>query len=161
MSYEGQHETDMVFRTVVDGWRNQIDHAKKHKRETFGMAADDALSFYNGPRNWDELMTYAVATLTAPNKYTLEATGAGNALRRAIFLAPDSSGAGVDHPTGSRFAVVGPSAQGILKMTMPPAYIGQALYFKICTFNTFGAALQSLGDVEPTIYVPTGVPGAA
>ena len=108
-----------------------------------------------------ELMSYAVATLTALNKYTLKATGAGNALRRAIFLAPDSSGAGVDHPTGSRFAVVGPSAQGILKMTMPPAYIGQALYFKICTFNTFGAALQSLGDVEPTIYVPTGVPGAA
>jgi hypothetical protein len=108
-----------------------------------------------------ELMTYAVATLTGTNKYTLKATGAGNFLRRSIFDAPSSSGVGIDHPTGMRFAVVGPSQVGILKMTMPPAYIGQALYFKICTFNTFGSALQSLGDVSPYIYVPTGVPGAA
>ena len=108
-----------------------------------------------------ELMTYALATLTGTNKYTLKATGAGNFLRRSIFDAPSSSGVGIDHPLGMRFAVVGPSQAGILKMTMPPAYIGQALYFKICTFNTFGAALQSLGDVSPYIYVPTGVPGAA
>jgi hypothetical protein len=106
-------------------------------------------------------MTYAVATLTGTNKYTLKATGAGNFLRRSIFDAPSSSGVGIDHPLGMRFAVVGPSQAGTLKMTMPPAYIGQALYFKICTFNTFGAALQSLGDVSPYIYVPTGVPGAA
>jgi hypothetical protein len=108
-----------------------------------------------------ELMTYAIADLTGPNAYTLKATGSGNFLRRSIFLAPSSSGVGVDHPAGSRFAVVGPSQAGILKMTMPPAYIGQVLYFKVCTFNTFGAALQSLGDVSPFIYVPTGVPGAA
>ena len=72
-----------------------------------------------------------------------------------------SSGVGIDHPAGMRFAVVGPSQSGILKMALPPAYIGQAIYFKVCTFNTFGAALQSLGDVTPSIYVPTGVPGAA
>ena len=108
-----------------------------------------------------ELMTYAVATLTAANKYTLAATGAGNFLRRSILDAPSSSGVGVDHALGRRFAVVGPSAQGILKMALPTQYIGQAIYFKICTFNTFGAALQSQGDVQPYIYVPTGVPGAA
>lgn len=108
-----------------------------------------------------ELMAYGAVTLTGPNAYTLEATGSGNSLRRSIFDAPSSSGVGVDHPAGSRFAVVGPSQAGILKMVMPPAYIGQALYFKICTFNTFGAALQSPGDVTPYIYVPTGVPGAA
>jgi hypothetical protein len=107
-----------------------------------------------------ELMTYAVATLTAANKYTLQATGSGNFLRRSIFDAPSSSGIGVDHPSGSRFAVVGPGSQGILKMTMPPAYIGQTLYFKVCSFNTFGAALQSLGDVAAYPYTPTGVPGA-
>ena len=108
-----------------------------------------------------ELMSYAVATLTGPNAYTLQATGSGNFLRRSIFDAPNSGGPGIDHPAGMRFAVVGPSQQGILKMTLPPAYIGQAIYFKVCTFNTFGAALQSLGDVTPSIYVPTGVPGAA
>ena len=108
-----------------------------------------------------ELMTYAVATLTATSKYTLQATGSGNFLRRSIFDAPSSSGVGIDHPAGLRFAVVGPSQSGILKMALPPAYIGQAIYFKVCTFNTFGAALQSLADVTPSIYVPTGVPGAA
>ena len=108
-----------------------------------------------------ELMTYGAATLTGPSAYTLEATGSGNFLRRSIFNAPSSSGVGIDHPAGMRFAVVGPSQAGILKMTMPPAYIGQVLYFKVCTFNTFGAALQSLGDVTPSIYVPTGVPGTA
>jgi hypothetical protein len=108
-----------------------------------------------------ELMTYGAVILTGPSAYTLEATGVGNSLRRSIFDAPSSSGVGVDHPAGSRFAVVGPNQAGILKMTMPPAYIGQVLYFKVCTFNTFGAALQSLGDVTPSIYVPTGVPGAA
>ena len=108
-----------------------------------------------------ELMSYAVATLTGNYLYTLQATGAGNFLRRSILLAPNSGGPGIDHPTGMRFAVVGPGQQGILKMVLPPAYIGQAIYFKICTFNTFGAALQSLGDVTPYVYVPTGVPGAA
>ena len=108
-----------------------------------------------------ELMSYAVADLTGPNAYTLKATGSGNFLRRSILDAPSSSGVGIDHPAGMRFAVVGPSQAGILKMTMPPAYIGQEIYFKVCTFNTFGAALQSLGDVSPFIYVPTGVPGAA
>ena len=108
-----------------------------------------------------ELMSYAVATLTATSKYTLQATGSGNFLRRSIFDAPSSSGVGIDHPAGMRFAVVGPSPSGILKMALPPAYIGQAIYFKVCTFNTFGAALQSLADVTPSIYVPTGVPGAA
>ena len=106
-------------------------------------------------------MTYGAVILTGPSAYTLEATGVGNSLRRSIFDAPSSSGVGVDHPAGSRFAVVGPNQAGILKMTMPPAYIGQVLYFKVCTFNTFGAALQSLGDVAPSVYVPTGVPGAA
>ena len=108
-----------------------------------------------------ELMAYGVATLTGSNAYTLKATGAGNFLRRAILDAPDSGGMGVDHEAGLRFAVVGPSSQGILKMVMPPQYIGQKIYFKVCTFNTFGAALQSLGDVSPSIYVPTGIPGAA
>jgi hypothetical protein len=110
-----------------------------------------------------ELMSFSgVAMLSAydflmgpytgfPDQYT----------RRSIQLAPNSGGPGIDHPYQSRFAVVGPSQQGILKMAMPPTYIGQAIYFKICTFNTFGTALQSQGDVTPYIYVPTGVPGAA
>ena len=107
-----------------------------------------------------ELMAYAVATLTAANKYSLKATGAGNFLLRSIMGAPSLSGVGVDHPTGSRFAALNQSGAGILKMALPPQYIGQVLWFKVCSFNTFGAALQSLADVPAYSYTPTGIPGA-
>lgn len=106
-----------------------------------------------------ELMTYAVADLTSANHFTLKATGSGNFLRRAVFGAPDSSGQGVDHPSGSRFALLSPAGIGILKMNLPAIYIGQTLYFKICSFNSFGTALQSLSDVAAYSYIPTGVPG--
>ena len=108
-----------------------------------------------------ELMSYAVANLTSANHYTLQATGAGNFLRRAILDAPDNTGAGIDHASGSRFAVLDPSGQGILKMALPSQYISQTLLFKIVSFNTFGAGLQLLSDVTPYAYVPTGIPGAA
>ncbi len=108
-----------------------------------------------------ELMSYAVASLTAPNQYALQATGAGNFLRRAILDAPDSVGTGVDHGAGARFALLNPSGQGILKMALPSQYIGQTLMFKVCSFNTFGAALQSLSDVTAYAYTPTGIPGTA
>src|SRR5579859_4568281 len=106
-----------------------------------------------------ELMTYARAVLTAANKYTLKATGAGNHLRRAVFNAPDSTGAGVDHPVNSRFAFLSPAGTGILKIAnMNPVWIGQTLYFKVLSFNEFGAAIQSLSDVPAYTYAPTGVP---
>ena len=63
-----------------------------------------------------ELMTYAVATLTATSKYTLEATG-GNHLRRGVFYGAPSA-TGVDHPAGSRFVFLGTQAPGILKLTL-------------------------------------------
>jgi hypothetical protein len=105
-----------------------------------------------------ELMTYAVATLTSTHKYTLMATGAGNFLRRAVYDAP-AVGNGVDHAIGSRFAFLSPAGTGILKMAMPLQYIGQELFFKIVSFNQFGAALQSLSDVPAYSYTPTGIPG--
>lgn len=104
-----------------------------------------------------ELMAYAVATLTGPSQYTLSASG-GNVLRRAVYGAPDASN-GVDHPAGSRFALLSPAGTGILKMQLPGQYVGQTLWFKIVSFNQFGAALQSLSDVTPYSYVPTGIPG--
>lgn len=106
-----------------------------------------------------ELMTYATAVLTAANQYTLKATGSGNHLDRAVFNAPDS-GTGVDHPTGSRFALLSPSGIGILKLNMDTQWIGVELFFKIISFNEFGAAPQGLGDVPAYSYTPTGVPYA-
>lgn len=69
-----------------------------------------------------ELMTYEIATLTAANHYTLMATGSGNQLRRGVFGAPES-GVGVDHPSGSRFAFLDPSGQGILKINLQPTWV--------------------------------------
>jgi hypothetical protein len=108
-----------------------------------------------------ELMTYAVATLTAASKYTLMATGSGNFLRRAVLDAPNAMGMGVDHANGSRFAFLSPANTGILKMAMPTVYVGQQLFFKILSFNQFGSALQSLADVTAYSYTPTGIPGSA
>jgi hypothetical protein len=107
-----------------------------------------------------ELMTYANAQLTATSKYTLKATGAGNKLRRAVFNAPDNTGLGIDHPAGQRFAFLWPSGTGILKVNMDPIWVGQVLKFKILSFNSFGAAAQSLTDagIVEYQYSPTGVP---
>ncbi len=107
-----------------------------------------------------ELMAYAAVTLTSPSNYTLLATGAGNELRRSILDAPSLTGAGVQHAAGSRFAVLAPSGMGILKIAMPAIYIGQELFFKFLSFNTFGAALENLAEVPAYSYTPTGVPGS-
>ena len=130
--------------------------------DTEEMGGTPILSFGAAAFNY-ELMSYAVANLTAANKYTLKATGAGNFLRRAIDLAPNNTGNGVDHALGSRFALLDPSGIGILKLPMPLQYIGQTLYFKCLSFNAFGSALQSLSDpaVIAYPYTPTGIPGAA
>jgi hypothetical protein len=105
-----------------------------------------------------ELLAYNTATLTAANKYNLMATGSGNELRRGVFGAP-AGAVGVDHPSGSRFAFLPPSAAGILKLPMPVQWIGIELYFKVISFNTFGAAAQSLTDVTAYTYTPTGTAG--
>lgn len=106
-----------------------------------------------------ELMSYAVATLTSPNHFTLKATGSGNKLRRGILGAP-SAGVGVDHPTASRFAFLDPAGTGIAKITIDPRWIGQTLFFKFPTFNTFGGAAQALSDCTAYSYTPTGAAGS-
>lgn len=106
-----------------------------------------------------ELMAYAVATLTGTNLYTLMATGSGNFLRRGLFGAPQS-GVGFDHPSGSRFAFLNPTGDGILKVNMDPTWIGKVLHFKVCSFNAFGGAVQSLSDATDYTYTPVGTSGA-
>jgi hypothetical protein len=110
-----------------------------------------------------ELLSYAVATLTSAEHYTLKATGTGNKLRRAVFGAP-AVGAGVDHPIGTRFAFLGPpgaqAQQGILKLSMDPTWIGKTLHFKFLAFNTNLGALESLSDAVDYTYTPTGTVGS-
>lgn len=105
-----------------------------------------------------ELMTYAVATLTAANKYSLMATGGGtNHLRRAVFGAPQPL-AGVDHPNGSRFAFLNPLGVGIFKLNMDPIWIGKTLHFKFLAFNTFGSNTVDQADATDYTYTPNGCP---
>ena len=49
-------EIDPVLRVVTRRWLDKIEFAKSHKKKVFGLAADEALSFYNGPKSWDDLM---------------------------------------------------------------------------------------------------------
>jgi hypothetical protein len=101
-----------------------------------------------------ELLSYAIATLTAANKYTLPTP-----LRRAVFGAP-VAGAGVDHPSGSRFAFLSPDSTGILKLALDPRWIGQTLYFKFCAYNSFGNGLQPQSEATPYSYTVAGTDAA-
>lgn len=107
------------------------------------------------------LMAYAVATLTAANKYTLKATGGGtNHLRRCVFGAPAVL-TDVDHPLGSRWAFLNPSGQGIFKIAMDPKWIGVTLKFKFLAFNTFQGGVQALATATAYSYTPTGLPSSS
>lgn len=104
-----------------------------------------------------ELMTYAVATLTSANHYTLKATGGGtNHLRRSVFGAP-TPGVGVDHPLGTRWAFLNPVGTGIFKVNMDPKWIGKTLHFKFLSFNTFGGGVEDQSAATDYTYTPTGV----
>jgi len=102
-----------------------------------------------------ELMTYAVATLTATNKYTLKATG-GNHLRRAVFGCPVAM-QGVLHPNGARWAFLNPGGSGIFKMNMDPKWVGKTLFFKFQAFNQFYAGAQDPASLTVYSYTPAGV----
>lgn len=111
------------------------------------------------------LLTYNSATLTSANNYTLNATGAGNAIRRCVFGAPVAApGPDVDHPTNSRFASLGNAGQaaapGLMKLAMDPKWIGVTLYFKFLPVNTFGNTTQQLSAITAYAYTPTGTPGS-
>ena len=53
--YEDQ-EIDPVFRTVVNTWMKKIANARDHKRQVFQEAANECLSFYSGPRSWEDAL---------------------------------------------------------------------------------------------------------
>lgn len=96
-----------------------------------------------------ELMSYAIATLTAPNKYTLKATG-GNFLRRGVF----NNISICDHPNGSAFAFIG---SNVLVMPFDPSTVGVTLKFKFAAFNRQGNTQQSLAGLTVYSFTPTGL----
>lgn len=49
-------DIDPVLRAVASHWITKIKSSRDHKRRVFQDAADECLAFYNGPRDWDDLM---------------------------------------------------------------------------------------------------------
>ena len=50
-------QTDKILSLVVNKWLDQLEHARKIKDEKFSAAASECMGFYNGPKDWEELMT--------------------------------------------------------------------------------------------------------
>jgi len=103
-----------------------------------------------------ELIAYTAATLTATNKYTLPATGAGNEIRRAVYATP-TVGAGVAHAVGKAFVFL---EDPVFKVLLDPKWVGQTLHFKFAAFNIFGTQEQALTAVTDHAYTVTGVAAA-
>lgn len=102
-----------------------------------------------------EIMTYAVATLTGTYLYTLQATGVGNKLRRAVFGTWASSvlqNTGASHPGGSRFLFLDPSSVGIMKVNTPASWYGKTIFFKFVQFNVYNNGQSTLAAAVAYSY---------
>ena len=91
-----------------------------------------------------EFFAYETATLTGNGTYRL------NSLARGAYETEV-----VVHNANDPFVRVDDSIA--VSSALDKSLIGQTVYVKLCSFNVYGAALQSLADVEPYDYVVTGV----
>jgi hypothetical protein len=97
-----------------------------------------------------ELISYETATLTGPYRYNL------SYLRRGLYGTPVSA-----HSVGASFARFGLNDPYLFKYTYPASLIGQTIYVKLQSFNTFGQELENLSAISPTAYTLTGNGAAA
>lgn len=89
-----------------------------------------------------ELLSYTNATLTGPGEYDLDD------LYRGLYGTTAGS-----HAAGTAFARVDDT---LFQFDLPIEYVGQTIYLKFTSFNSFGQVEQSLADVSAYSYVPTG-----
>lgn len=90
-----------------------------------------------------EYAAYTTSTLTGPGAYTLTVPVRG---------AYDTAAAA--HEVGAPFVRVD---DAIVKgQPLSLSMIGQKLYFKFCSFNSYGLATQGLADVDAYTYTVTG-----
>jgi Putative phage tail protein len=95
------------------------------------------------PSGTVEFGSYVTATLVGPNQYAL------TTLYRGLY-----STAGEFAPAGSQFVFLG--SNQFFEYVLAAQYVGQPLWFKFLSFNTFGYLVQSLGDVVGYEYFPMG-----
>ena len=89
-----------------------------------------------------ELLAYESATLSGPYNYKL------SGLQRGMYGSTAAA-----HAAGTPFARLDSAT---VKYNLPPSYIGLTLYFKLQSFNIFGAGMQSLANCIAYQYTPTG-----
>ena len=92
-----------------------------------------------------EVMAYGTATPGTLNSYSTDLTY----LRRGQYGTTV-----VAHAVGAPFTRLDPNF--LFEYDLPAAYVGATLYFKFCSFNNFGGAVQDIADVPEYTYVPTG-----
>lgn len=106
-----------------------------------GSAADAAalntLCWVGGTNR--EYFAYQTATLTGAGAYTL-----GGIVHSAFRTRS------LTHATGDAFVRV--DERVIQSEDLAQSMVGSTVYVKLCSFNIFGAALQSLADVSATTY---------
>lgn len=49
-------EIDPVLQALVGNWMTKIEAARKHKEEVFSKGADECQRFFDGPKDWNEMM---------------------------------------------------------------------------------------------------------
>lgn len=90
-----------------------------------------------------EILSYATATLTGTNAYTL------SYLRRGGYDTPNTA-----HPAGSRMVMMD---KAVVKIPYKAPQIGKTIYIKLLSFNIFGGAEQDISAVQPYQYTITGM----
>ena len=53
---DSEFREDPMLRTVCSHWITKLEQARRYKAKVFQDDADEAMSFYNGPRDWSSLM---------------------------------------------------------------------------------------------------------
>lgn len=53
---DAYRDADPVLKAVVAHWVTKLEHARAHKKKVYQDDADECMSFYHGPRSWDDLM---------------------------------------------------------------------------------------------------------
>jgi hypothetical protein len=90
-----------------------------------------------------ELVSYATATLTAANKYSL------TYLYRGLYGTAITS-----HSAGAQFAYL--NGSGIFKYDLSARYVGREIYIKLQSFNVFGGGVQNIAACTAYTYTPSG-----
>jgi hypothetical protein len=90
-----------------------------------------------------ELVSYATATLTSANHYSL------TYLYRGLYGTTIAS-----HSSGAPFARLDST---VFEYDLPAQYVGKTLYIKLQSFNVFGGGVQDLSTCTAYAYTPTGI----